>query len=149
MPFFGDARQNAAFFSEWDITLESHPEAPDSESPDVSITIRHLPFLIGRVPGTGGGHRVAADSLLLDDPRPHHVSRDHCRIERAGHGVIIVRDCESTLGTQVNGKRIGLHHPSDSAPLREGDNEVLLGGAHSPQRFVIRVTRRRSAPGTG
>jgi CRP/FNR family cyclic AMP-dependent transcriptional regulator len=50
---------------------------------------------------------------------------------------IVVRDLDSTLGTIVNGQPLGRDFPIDSAPLRQGDNSVVAGGAGSPFAFVV------------
>jgi pSer/pThr/pTyr-binding forkhead associated (FHA) protein len=52
---------------------------------------------------------------------------------------ILVRDLSSTLGTIVNGQPLGRDFPVDSAPLRQGENSVVAGGAGSPFAFVVTV----------
>jgi two-component system cell cycle response regulator len=55
--------------------------------------------------------RIDSNHLVLDHPS---ISRIHARLHREGEKVVI-EDCGSTLGTQVNGELI------DRAPLKHGD----------------------------
>jgi pSer/pThr/pTyr-binding forkhead associated (FHA) protein len=73
---------------------------------------------------------------MLDDTEPFRLSRNHFMIEPSPEGYH-VRDLRSTLGTMVNGQRIGGYFRTDYALLRAGENEVIAGGADS--RFVFSV----------
>jgi pSer/pThr/pTyr-binding forkhead associated (FHA) protein len=113
---------------------------PDPDVPSVAVTALRFPFRIGRLAKPSGGHRLAPDALYLDDPRPHNVSRDHCALELK-KGTLWVRDCGSTLGTEVNGQPIGKRFPSMFAELAEGENTLILGSSHSPHQFRVTVVR--------
>src|SRR5262249_37522903 len=94
------------------------------------------PIVIGRRPVASEGSPLWQPDLLLDDPAPFRLSRNHFVIEmrNGGHQV---RDLSSTLGTIVNGQPIGNHFGTDHAALRLGENEVIAGGADSPFVFSV------------
>ena len=119
-----------------DLLLKSAPEAPGDP---VEITISRLPFRIGRAFGDTGVGKFAKNDLPVPDQEPYHISRIHCEIDHTDHGYI-VRDRGSTLGTQVNGAKIGRHVQSHIAPLHAGDNQLILGGEGSPHHFVVMVS---------
>jgi EAL domain-containing protein (putative c-di-GMP-specific phosphodiesterase class I) len=75
----------------------------------VRHTIRRLPFLIGRDPG----------SDLLVEARG--LSRHHAQFSRDGDGLLLLTDLQSTNGTFVNRQRI-------AQPTRIGANDVLHFG---------------------
>lgn len=75
----------------------------------VRHTIRRLPFLIGRDPG----------SDLLVEARG--LSRQHAQLTRDGDGALLLTDMQSTNGTFVNRQRI-------SAPVRVSANDVIHFG---------------------
>ena len=97
-----------------------------------------LPFSVGRRPGQREGSALEPISLLLDDQRPYRLSRAHFSILREGPE-ICVRDLHSHLGTEVNGRFIGLQFGRDIATLKPGNNIVIAGGAGSPFVFHLHV----------
>jgi hypothetical protein len=96
------------------------------------------PFVVGRRPVAGEGLPPRQPDLMLDDPRPFRLSRNHFVIEQRREGYH-VRDLCSTLGTIVNGQAIGDQFGSDDVLLRFGENEVIAGGAGSPFVFSVSI----------
>lgn len=80
--------------------------------------------------------------IQLIDREPYNVSRLHCKIEVVEGGVL-VRDCQSHLGTWVNGTRIGVGAASMVALLKEGRSEIILGNLQSPHRIGVAVANLR------
>ncbi len=101
------------------------------------IKIPHLPFTIGRRHDQNEPSSVITPDLAITEEAPHRLSRAHFMLLRDDDD-IVVRDLNSTLGTIVNGQPLGHAFPVDSAPLRQGENSVVAGGADSP--FVFAVT---------
>jgi hypothetical protein len=95
------------------------------------------PFVVGRRPVAGEGLPPREPDLMLDDPQPFRLSRNHFVIEQRPEGYH-VRDLCSTLGTIVNGQAIGDQFGGDDVRLRLGENEVIAGGIGS--RFVFSVS---------
>jgi hypothetical protein len=115
------------------------------------LVLGERPFVVGRRPAAGEGLPPWQPDLELNDTAPFRLSRNHFTIEK-GEGGYRVRDLCSTLGTIVNGERIGNHLggdgstaweqlPSD-ALLRAGENEVIAGGPDSPFVFSVFITSR-------
>jgi len=102
------------------------------------IDVVRLPFVVGRVPVAGEKRPARPADLEIDDEVPFHLSRAHFMIARS-RDRLLVSDLGSTLGTSVNGRLIGLHVGSDSAPLEPGDNRVLVGGMHSAFDFMVTI----------
>ena len=100
------------------------------------LGIGEHPFVVGRGPVAAEGPPPLQSDLKLDDTAPFRLSRNHFVIEKRG-GSYHVRDLCSTLGTIVNGDPIGIHFPTDDAPLRAGENEVIAGGVGSPFVFSV------------
>jgi len=113
------------------------PTARERSSPSTaSITV--LPFHFGRESyGVEGGPKSGTDLTVRDEP-PFQVSRDHCAIEQQDDGYY-VRDLNSRLGTIVNGERIGLRARDLMAPLKPGQNTLVLGNKRSPFVFGVFV----------
>lgn len=100
---------------------------------------RHdLPVVIGRKPGKRETPPRSPVDIALQDSKPYNLSRRHFAID-VEHGVPVVRDMGSLLGTLVNGARIGAGRPANTAPLDAGNNLVIAGAAESPFRFIIAV----------
>lgn len=108
--------------------LRSDPALPGRP---VDLKLTQLPFRIGRQ--TSADERVRCD-LALPDPPPHQISRLHCEID-ADASAPFVRDCGSKLGTLLNGVRLG--RGQDRAHLRPGENQLILGPAHSGWRLRL------------
>lgn len=102
--------------------------------------ITRMPFGVGRKPLRGEQSPRTEIALTFPDTKPYNLSRSHFVIERV-HNALMIRDVGSQLGTVVNGLRIGIEEPLNAVPLHIGENEIIAGGADSPFRFVIEVTR--------
>ena len=96
------------------------------------------PFVVGRRPVAGEGLPPRQPDLMLDDPGPFRLSRNHFMIEQRREGYH-VRDLCSTLGTIVNGQSIGGDFGTDDVLLRFGENEVIAGGVRSPFVFSVSI----------
>lgn len=103
---------------------------------DEPISIGQLPFTVGRRHDEHEPPPVIAPDLAVAEAEPHRLSRAHFSLIR-DEDTIVVRDLNSTLGTIVNDRPLGRDFPVDSAPLRQGDNRVIAGGAGSPFAFVV------------
>lgn len=110
------------------------------DSNDEPVTIRHIPLLIGRRSRdyTSLGTNP---SYFVEDRSPYNVSRKHCSIEWCDDQLEVI-DQGSSLGSEVNGCRIGTAAGQMRAPLRMGDNEIVLGCSKRGQRFRITVCRQ-------
>jgi FHA domain len=103
------------------------------------------PFVVGRRPVAGEGLPPRQPDLMLDDPLPFRLSRNHFVIEQRREGYH-VRDLCSTLGTIVNGQPIGCDFGTDDVLLRFGENEVIAGGADSPFVFSVSIPGPLASP---
>ena len=103
------------------------------------------PFVVGRRPVAGEGLPPRQPDLMLDDPGPFRLSRNHFVIEQRREGYR-VRDLCSTLGIIVNGQAIGDQSGSDDVLLRFGENEVIAGGVGSPFVFSVSVSETPASP---
>ncbi|MCB1076332.1 MAG: FHA domain-containing protein [Verrucomicrobiae bacterium] len=123
------------------VVIEPLPTLDGVEPRPYSVMPKRFPFRFGRLEDFARvSHRWLPEILQVDDPQPHNVSREHCELsERSGK--VWVRDLDSRLGAQVNGRHIGRNFPSFSAQLHEGENELILGRSHRGPRFRITVTR--------
>lgn len=98
------------------------------------VRINTFPFRIGRRLPPSVASIFAANDLHVDDEPPYQVSRNHCAIERTPTG-FVVEDRGSKLGTIVNGIAIGEASSRMMAPLRLGENWIILGSAESRVRL--------------
>ena len=96
------------------------------------------PFVVGRRPVAGEGLPPLEPDLVLDDPGPFRLSRNHFMIEQRHEGYHL-RDLCSTLGTIVNGQPIGGDFGTDDVVLRFGENEVIAGDVGSPFVFSVSI----------
>jgi hypothetical protein len=104
-----------------------------------SIQATKLPFVVGRIPVAGEAKPLRPPDVLIDDVEPFRLSRQHFMIARSGTQ-ILVSDLDSALGTIVNGRAIGRHFMTDTAPLHRGENQVVAGGRDSPFAFMVTVS---------
>ena len=82
--------------------------------------------------------------LYLQDRSPYQLSRRHCMVRWLPMlDGFYLQDIGSTLGTLVNGVRVGGKSRRDFTKLREGPNELILGTVDSPFRFTLHVSPGR------
>jgi len=118
------------------ITIASTERSANFHPHGLREKIGKFPFRIGRQmehEGLSGFGRV---DLAVPDHRPFSVSRGHCLIERKG-GTYVVRDCGSRLGTIVNGTPLGAEATETSAPLKRGENRLVLGTPESRHEYIL------------
>ncbi len=122
-----------------------YPLTPETER-DVAgggLTVTRFPFRIGRQADSREEMVLAFNDIELNDEKPYQVSLNHFALDLSGPG-LVVRDRGGLRGTMVNAKRIGPGAEHDHAPLRSGDNEVVVGAVPTadgaPQsRYRFRV----------
>lgn len=105
----------------------------------VEVKVSKIPFRIGRA--TQGGHGfspLTPNDLSVPDQKPYRVSRNHCIIERSGEN-FLVRDLGSRLGTIVNDSPLGIEFSAFVAPLKPGENTLVLGSKSGPHHFRVEV----------
>ena len=118
------------------ITITSTERSASFHPHGLRVKVGKFPFRIGRQlehEGLTGFGRV---DLALHDHRPYSVSRGHCLVERKG-GFYVVRDCGSRLGTIVNGEPLGAEATETAAPLKPGENRLILGTEDSRHEYVV------------
>ncbi|MCG8545144.1 MAG: Crp/Fnr family transcriptional regulator [Alphaproteobacteria bacterium] len=102
------------------------------------ITVPALPYTVGRI-GDGVAERDGTGpNLGILDPEPYRLSKAHFTLY-AEDGRLQIRDCDSELGTIVNGQGLGRDFPLDHVPLKAGENVVVAGGDGSPYKFLIDI----------
>lgn len=112
-----------------------------------SIALRTFPFKIGRSTGSPAD-ALADNDLALEDHEPFNVSQNHCSIDRdRERGGYVVLDLGSTLGTVVNGKRIGGDSGLSEAPLDRRVNRMILGGEKHGWAFELTIDESESVSG--
>ncbi len=98
------------------------------------IRITKVPFYIGRASRQSV---FESRDLSLHDREPYQISRNHCAIV-FNHQYYLV-DSGSTMGTTVDGERIGKTAAKRSMPLPPGTHRVALGGRDSRYIFDLEV----------
>ncbi len=106
-----------------------------SQIPRRGVIVSHTPFRIGRVSDISEDQSLKANHLPLSDEYPYQLSRNHflITIEKSR---AVIKDCNSQIGTKVNGITIGREKGADRAILTQGNNHVLVGKRF---HFNIRV----------
>jgi len=99
------------------------------------VNVAKTPFNIGR--STKDGTFDNLDLKLLDK-EPYHLSRTHCAIVSVQNKHYLI-DTSSTLGTIVDGLRIGKRESRKNILLEPGRHTIVMGGPHSPYRFELDV----------
>jgi CRP-like cAMP-binding protein len=100
-----------------------------------SITISKTPFFIGRA---STEQVVETRDLSLLDREPYEISRNHCVITFFRDEYYLL-DAGSTVGTAVDGVRIGRKESTKNLPLKAGVHRVVLGGPKSKYVFELDV----------
>lgn len=119
--------------------LAAAPEVESQIGTD-GVTVKNLPFVIGRRKDPGDIEGGTQADLTLHAPSSGQLARRHFALEDQD-GRLIIRDLESDLGTLVNGLRIAQFERTDVADLRFGENRIQAGGLESPFRFHVIVER--------
>jgi hypothetical protein len=97
--------------------------------------IKEFPFRIGRMSRDSGTY----NDLDIRDDRPFQLSRHHVIIFQE-NGRIGVCDRGSTLGAEVNGRRIGGRSRSEGPIfLENGEGILVLGTVGSPFRYKVSI----------
>lgn len=105
--------------------------------------LERFPFTIGRSRNSVRRMSALQCDLYLPDRLPFNVSRRHCVIRWFPPlREFVLQDADSTLGSIVNGVRVGGPFGRDAAVLAPGVNEVVLGNPSSPFRFELEVPIR-------
>ncbi len=97
--------------------------------------ITRMPFRIGRADNRT---LVEFRDLSLVDQEPFQISRDHCYITCI-EGQYYFVDAKSTLGTTVDGERIGKHGNKRSVQLGKGAHKIILGNPGSRYVFELEI----------
>jgi len=100
-----------------------------------NIKISKTPFFIGRMCKKS---LFDSQDLNLNDHEPYEISRNHCVIALSREQYQII-DSSSTLGTNVDGIRIGKKQAKKSMPLKSGKHRIVLGGPESSYVFELHV----------
>lgn len=104
-----------------------------------SLKIARFPFGMGRS-AAEPWFSSSKNDLVLHDSLPYHVSRCHCSIIRH-HEDLFVVDQGSTLGTIVNGHRIGGGASAQSILCEHEENRIIVGSPDSPFQFRLSIKR--------
>ncbi len=104
-----------------------------------TVALSALPFRIGRKVEGASADVLSVSDLGLDDAAPFTISRNHCAVDRIPSGGFFVIDRGSTLGTTVNGMRLGAQASTFQAQLNSGRNSLILGRQDSPYRFFLEI----------
>lgn len=105
------------------------------------IDIARLPYRVGRRPTDESPRVQVPVDLALVTRDILQMSLEHLAIE-SRDGRLLVADLASEAGTWVNGTRIARFENATTAPLRWGENEIVVGPLDSPLRFLVIVERR-------
>ena len=133
--FYGDSKSNS-ISQDISVALFVDSDNPSTQIPSSGLAITSKPFYIGRTSSTHGKQLPKGRSLLLADTAPYQLSRKHFQID-VKNGCLAVIDCNSTLGTIVNGVSIGRKHRGKWARLNLGENVVIAGRADQGIKFKI------------
>ena len=99
------------------------------------IKITKIPFNMGRSAKDGTFENL---DLKLADNEPYQISRNHCAIVYVQNKYHLI-DTSSTLGTIVDGTRIGKREARKNIPLEPGRHAIILGSPNSSYRFELDI----------
>lgn len=99
------------------------------------IEISKSPFSIGRAAKDGTFDTV---DLKLVDKEPYQLSRTHCVVALVKDKHFLI-DTGSTLGTTVDGVRVGKREIRKNALLEKGKHTIILGAPTSPYKFELDI----------
>lgn len=80
--------------------------------------------------------RGASVDLLLDD---EGISREHAKVVLLPHGLVLIKDLNSTNGTFVNGNRVEAHPLEDGDRIRLGSNTTIRFGLEDEFEVSVRL----------
>ncbi len=115
------------------VTMEAKRALKNKE-----LELTKFPFRAGRESQTEEDDFLTNNDLYLKDHIPYNISRNHFSINRLGN-IIYVFDRGSTLGTIVNGIRIGGPVKKNDLILEKEENLIILGSPESPFQFKLFV----------
>jgi CRP-like cAMP-binding protein len=104
--------------------------------PKEGISVKQLPFSVGRLPVGKEREAVVPIDLIISDSRPFRISRQHFALYQNLKGCGIL-DLGSALGTEVNGVFLGHNFGTDFEYLKLGENRITAGGVGSPFTFKV------------
>lgn len=99
------------------------------------IEIPKSPFSIGRSAKDGTFDTV---DLKLLDKEPYQLSRTHCVVALVQDKYYLI-DTASTLGTTLDGVRVGKREVRKNALLEKGKHTLILGAPTSPYKFELEI----------
>jgi CRP/FNR family transcriptional regulator, cyclic AMP receptor protein len=99
------------------------------------IEITKSPFNIGRSAKDGTFDTI---DLKLLDKEPYQLSRAHCTVALVKDKYYII-DTASTLGTTIDGVRIGKREAKRNVLLEKGKHVLSLGVVNSPYKFELDI----------
>jgi CRP-like cAMP-binding protein len=99
------------------------------------IEISKSPFSIGRAAKDGTFDTV---DLKLLDKEPYQLSRTHCVIAFVQDKYYLI-DSSSTLGTTIDGLRVGKREATIKAKLEKGKHTLILGAPSSTYKFELDI----------
>jgi len=102
------------------------------------LELTKFPFRVGRESHTEEGDVFANNDLYLKDRIPYNVSRNHFSVNRLGNAIYIF-DRGSTLGTIINGIRIGGPIKKNDFILNKEENLIIVGSPVSPFQFKLLI----------
>ena len=104
------------------------------------VNLNRFPYRVGRHTSKANLFSLWKKDLLIKDDPPYNVSRNHFVITRC-HEDIFVVDEGSTVGTIVNGSRIG--GPASIREIRcdQQENQIIIGSGKSPYHFELTIER--------
>ena len=109
---------------------------PDAEQvlPESPLRIDRFPFRIGR----HSHNPLVHNDLEIEDKMPWQISRHHLAFV-LDQGRVAVVDRGSTLGSSVDGTRLGGRKGEPGPIFLEGESQITLGKDKSPFRFQVFV----------
>lgn len=119
------------------IRIEADCEKLNEVFQPMEVGAARLPFRVGGYAVNGEPNRFDHNHLYLPcDGPPLTISRNHFAIEVEDDAIMLV-DRGSRFNTVVNGKVIGQGHGLYKQGLKEGENEIILGGPDSEYKLKV------------
>jgi len=122
------------------VTLSGANQRTAAELGETQIVLKSFPFRVGRKSSKTGLFSLHPRHLLLEDHPPYSVSRNHFSITRC-HEDIFVVDEGSTVGTLVNGTRIGGPTPLREVRCDQEQNLIVIGNSETSHQLQLTIER--------